>query len=163
MQLSAAAQRGNAGNVRRRSTAHSAPLHACLPACRDQLARCKDRLRVDIGHLSHPVYGAPELATALVENPAEYLPIVSCLLLLLRCWWQWRCCAGVHTCLPCSSAAAAEHTRPACCSCRFSSALLQFEQAAKQESQRIQNLMEDGSDPEVLDVQVRWQLLRQLC
>jgi hypothetical protein len=46
-------------------------------ACSDQLARCKDRLRVDIGHLSHPVYGAPELATALVENPAEYLPIVS--------------------------------------------------------------------------------------
>lgn len=48
-----------------------------LPACSDQLARCKDRLRVDIGHLSHPVYGAPELATALVDNPAEYLPIVS--------------------------------------------------------------------------------------
>lgn len=70
----------------------------------DQLARCKDRLRVDIGHLSHPVYGAPELATALVDNPAEYLPI--------------------------------------------------FEQSAKQESQRIQNLMEDGSDPEVKDVQV---------
>jgi hypothetical protein len=31
---------------------------------------------------------------------------------------------------------------------------LQFEQAAKQESQRIQNLMEDGSDPDVKDVQV---------
>jgi DNA replication licensing factor MCM5 len=70
----------------------------------DQLARCKDRLRVDIGHLSHPVYGAPELATALVENPAEYLPI--------------------------------------------------FEQAAKQESQRIQSLLEDGGEPDVKDVQV---------
>ncbi|EFN58868.1 hypothetical protein CHLNCDRAFT_34202 [Chlorella variabilis] len=70
----------------------------------DQLARRKDSLRVDIGHLSHPVYGAPELATALVDNPAEYLPI--------------------------------------------------FEQAARQESQRIQNLMEDGSDPEVKEVQV---------
>lgn len=44
--------------------------------CSDQLARQKDRLRIDIGHLSHPVYGAPELATALVDNPAEYLPIV---------------------------------------------------------------------------------------
>ncbi len=32
---------------------------------------------MDIGHLSHPVYGAPELASALVDNPAEYLPIVS--------------------------------------------------------------------------------------
>ena len=50
--------------------------------CSDQLARCKDRLRVDIGHLSHPVYGAPELATALVDNPAEYLPIVSILKLI---------------------------------------------------------------------------------
>jgi cell division protein FtsL len=32
---------------------------------------------------------------------------------------------------------------------------LQFEQAAKQESQRIQNLAEDGSDPDVKEVQVR--------
>ena len=32
---------------------------------------------MDIGHLSHPVYGAPELASALIDNPAEYLPIVS--------------------------------------------------------------------------------------
>ncbi|PSC72741.1 DNA replication licensing factor MCM5 [Micractinium conductrix] len=70
----------------------------------DQLARCKDRLRVDIGHLSHDVYGIPELQQALVENPAEYLPIL--------------------------------------------------EQAAKQESQRIQSLLEDGSDPDVKDVQV---------
>ena len=43
----------------------------------DQLARAKDRLRVDLGHLAHPVYGAPELAQALHESPAEYLPIVS--------------------------------------------------------------------------------------
>ena len=30
---------------------------------------------MDIGHLKHPVYGAPELAEALCDNPAEYLPI----------------------------------------------------------------------------------------
>ena len=61
-----------------------APCHTSRPAsvplsatqCSDQLARCKDRLRVDIGHLSHDVYGIPELQQALVENPAEYLPIV---------------------------------------------------------------------------------------
>lgn len=62
-----------AGQAQRPLTILAAPPHR---PCSDQLARCKDRLRVDIGHLSHPVYGAPELATALVENPAEYLPIV---------------------------------------------------------------------------------------
>ncbi len=63
------------------SLRHTHPLArpAVLPPCSDQLARAKDRLRVDVGHLSHPVYGAPELATALVDNPAEYLPIVSVL------------------------------------------------------------------------------------
>lgn len=69
------------------SATHRVP--ACSPRpppCSDQLARCKDRLRVDIGHLSHPVYGAPELATALVDNPAEYLPIVSLSL------WEGRGC-----------------------------------------------------------------------
>lgn len=89
----------------RPSAASPRPAHPPPAMCRrDQLQRCKDRLRVDIGHLSHPVYGAPELATALVESPAEYLPI--------------------------------------------------FEEAAKRESQRIQSLAEDGSDPDVKDVQV---------
>ena len=65
------------------------------PRNRDQLARCKDRLRVDIGHLSHPVYGAPELATALVENPAEYLPIVSPRLAVsASCWLESSCGFG---------------------------------------------------------------------
>lgn len=43
--------------------------------CRDQLARNKDLLRVDLGHLLHPKYGAPELAHLLVDNPSEYLPL----------------------------------------------------------------------------------------
>jgi len=41
----------------------------------DQLARSKTTLRVDLGHLLHPKYGAPELAHLLVDNPAEYLPL----------------------------------------------------------------------------------------
>jgi DNA replication licensing factor MCM5 len=41
----------------------------------DQLARARGRLRVDLSHLLHPQYGAPELAHALVDNPAEYLPL----------------------------------------------------------------------------------------
>ncbi len=41
----------------------------------DQLARSKTLLRVDLGHLLHPNYGAPELAHMLVDNPAEYLPL----------------------------------------------------------------------------------------
>ena len=121
---------------------------------------------MDIGHLSHPVYGAPELATALVENPAEYLPIVS------------GCCGGCTVLISrrrSSRSGGSVLDVPACCHHPLllsSTGMLlacpamplpQFEQAAKQESQRIQNLMEDGSDPEVLDVQVRWQLLRQLC
>jgi len=72
--------------------------------CSDQLARAKDRLRVDLSHLLHPQYGAPELAHALIDNPAEFLPY--------------------------------------------------FEQAAKAESQRIHSRREDGSEPEVKDVQV---------
>lgn len=44
---------------------------------REQLAKNVDSLRVSITHLTHPVYGQPELAVALAENPAEYLPIVS--------------------------------------------------------------------------------------
>lgn len=43
--------------------------------CRDQLARSKDILRVDLGHLLHPKYGAPDLAHALVDNPTDYLPL----------------------------------------------------------------------------------------
>lgn len=45
--------------------------------CREQLGKNVDTLRVSITHLTHPVYGRPELAVALAENPAEYLPIVS--------------------------------------------------------------------------------------
>eukprot|EP00889_Picochlorum_renovo_P000305 jgi/Picre1/27335/NNA_000304.t1 len=41
----------------------------------DQLARNKDILRVDLGHLLHPKYGAPDLAHALVDNPTDYLPL----------------------------------------------------------------------------------------
>ena len=41
----------------------------------DQLARSKTMLRVDLGHLLHPKYGAPELAHLLVDNPTEYLPL----------------------------------------------------------------------------------------
>ena len=41
----------------------------------DQLARSRTTLRVDLGHLLHPKYGAPELAHLLVDNPAEYLPL----------------------------------------------------------------------------------------
>lgn len=37
----------------------------------------KDRLRVDLSHLLHPQYGSPELAHALMDNPAEFLPYVS--------------------------------------------------------------------------------------
>ena len=40
----------------------------------DQLARSKDRLRVDLSHLLHPQYGAPDLAHSLIDNPAEFLP-----------------------------------------------------------------------------------------
>lgn len=43
---------------------------------RDQLAKTPNRLRVDLAHLAHPVYGAPDLANALIENPADYLPLV---------------------------------------------------------------------------------------
>lgn len=92
---------------RRTPTEPEATLSGCTCAscCSDQLARQKDRLRVDIGHLSHPVYGAPELASALVDNPAEYLPIVSRTPRLVRpptpgqpiaaclpgpCWNAWR-------------------------------------------------------------------------
>lgn len=79
-------------------------MHSCVQICRDQLARTKDGLRVDLSHLLHPQYGAPELAHALVDNPTEFLPL--------------------------------------------------FEQAAKVESERIQSRLEDGSLPEVKDVQV---------
>lgn len=37
--------------------------------------------------------------------------------------------------------------------CSPAHACLQFEQAAKQESQRIQSLLEDGGEPDVKDVQ----------
>jgi DNA replication licensing factor MCM5 len=83
------------------------PLTAAPPlaACRsDQLSRTKDRLRVDLSHLLHPQYGAPDLAHALIDNPAEFLPL--------------------------------------------------FEAAARAESQRIHSRREDGSEPEVKEVQV---------
>ncbi|KDD74918.1 mini chromosome maintenance complex MCM2/3/5 protein, partial [Helicosporidium sp. ATCC 50920] len=41
----------------------------------DQLSRNTGLLRVDLAHLSHPVYGIPDLAAALVENANEYLPL----------------------------------------------------------------------------------------
>lgn len=59
---------------------------------------------MDLSHLLHPRYGAPELAHALIDNPNEFLPY--------------------------------------------------FEQAAKVESQRIHSRREDGSEPDVKDVQV---------
>jgi hypothetical protein len=45
--------------------------------CREQLNKCADTLRVCITHLTSPIYGNPELAVALAENPGEFLPIVS--------------------------------------------------------------------------------------
>jgi DNA replication licensing factor MCM5 len=59
---------------------------------------------VDLSHLLHPQYGAPELAHALIDDPALYLPL--------------------------------------------------FEAAAKVESRRIHSRREDGSEPEVSEVQV---------
>ncbi|KAK2080399.1 hypothetical protein QBZ16_000252 [Prototheca wickerhamii] len=41
----------------------------------DQLARNPTRLRIDLAHLAHPVYGAPDLASALMESPGEFLPL----------------------------------------------------------------------------------------
>ena len=116
---------------------------------------------MDIGHLSHPVYGAPELATALVDNPAEYLPIVSfpnSLLLMPACLCTRMCLKLLLHCPQQQQGTAHAHAPPLSIPLPLSPPArppaLQFEQAAKQESQRIQNLMEDGSDPDVKDVQV---------
>ena len=114
---------------------------------------------MDIGHLSHPVYGAPELATALVDNPAEYLPIVRA----LGCWANGDVpLLAVCTHTVCTHAVLSQlptFDRSACAGRAVplppAPAVPQFEQAAKQESQRIQSLNEDGGDPDVKDVQAR--------
>lgn len=109
--------------------------------CSDQLARTKDALRVDLSHLLHPKYGAPELAHALVDNPTEFLPRVCIYYALekrsvpfrpLTLDWQWSILPDAF-----------HHF-----------ILLQFEEAAKVESERIQCHLEDDSPPEVKDVQV---------
>jgi len=42
----------------------------------DQLVRSRHTLRVDISDLRHPEYGLEDLAYALEEDPAKYLPIL---------------------------------------------------------------------------------------
>ena len=135
------AAEARAGGRAQPPTRRSAPPS---PSCSDQLARARDRLRVDLAHLAHPVYGVPDLAQALHDNPAEYLPIVS------RA--SRRPCRGA---VPGRLRAAREvwyqhHLVPT-----HPMHALQLEQAAKQESLRIQSLAEDGSDPDVKDVQAR--------
>lgn len=111
------------------------------PPCSDQLARTKDRLRVDLSHLLHPQYGAPELAHALIDNPAEYLPFVSHSTITAHSILHPQTAGS-------SSAAQFSTDQPP------QTLFLQFEQAAKNESQRIHSRREDGSEPEVQDVQV---------
>lgn len=71
----ALAWRGEWGLSRaQRSYSCLLPAHSQMRS--DQLSRNTGLLRVDLAHLAHPVYGAPDLASALTENPAEYLPLV---------------------------------------------------------------------------------------